>query len=62
MAERPFIGDLASVALEAGHAKSLIAAGFARDVELCLTPDRFARAVRYHDRQLQLEPATRPDR
>ncbi len=62
MAERPFIGGLASVALEAGHAKSLIAAGFERDVELCLTLDRFARAVRYHDRQLQLEPATRPER
>ena len=59
MAERPFIGGIASVALEASHAKSLIAAGFERDVELCLTLDRYDRAVRYHDRQLQLEPVTR---
>lgn len=58
MAERPFIGGIASVALEADHAKSLIAAGFGRDVELCLALDRYDRAVRYHDRQLQLEPVT----
>ena len=58
MAERPFQGGLASLALEAGHAKSLAAAGFSRDVELCLTLDRYDRAVRYHDRQLQLEPAS----
>jgi 2-phosphosulfolactate phosphatase len=58
MAERPFIGGIATVALEAGHAKALIAAGFARDVELCFTLDRYDRAVRYHDRQLHLEPAT----
>ena len=62
MAERPFMGGIASVALEAGHAKSLIAAGFDRDVELCLTLDRYDRAVRYHDRQLHFEPATRPER
>lgn len=61
MAERPFMGGIASVALEAGHATSLSAAGFERDVELCLTLDRFDRAVRYYDRQLQLEPATRTD-
>ncbi len=61
MAERPFQGGIASLALEAGHAKSLIAAGFARDVELCLTLDRYSRPVRYHDRQLQLEPATRTE-
>ncbi len=58
MAERPFQGGIASVALEAAHARSLIAAGFERDVELCLTLDRYERAVRYHERQLQLEPAT----
>ena len=61
-AERPFMGGIASVALEAGHAKSLIAAGFGRDVELCFTLDRYDRAVRYHDRQLQLEPAARLER
>jgi len=61
MAERPFQGGVGSVALEAGHAKSLVAAGFERDVELCLTLDRYDRAVRYHDRQLQLEPATRTE-
>ncbi len=61
MAERPFQGGVASVALEAGHARSLVAAGFERDVELCLTLDRFDRSVRYHDRQLQLEPAPRTD-
>ena len=59
MAERPFQGGIASVALEAGHAKALIAAGFERDVEWCLTLDRFDRPVRYHDRQLQFEPAAR---
>ena len=62
MAERPFMGGIASLALEAGHAKSLIAAGFESDVELCLTLDRYDRAVRYHDRQLHFEPATRPER
>lgn len=61
MAERPFQGGVASVALEAGHARSLVAAGFERDVEMCLTLDRFHRSVLYHDRQLQLEPATRAD-
>lgn len=61
MAERPFQGGVASVALEAGHAKSLAAAGFERDVELCLTLDRYDRPVRYHDRQLQHEPAIRPE-
>ena len=58
MAERPFLGGIASLALEAGHAGSLIAAGFEGDVERCLTLDRYDRAVRYRDRQLQLEPAT----
>lgn len=54
--ERPFHGGVGTVALEAAHAKSLIAAGFAPDVEDCLTLDRYDRAVRYHDRQLHLEP------
>lgn len=51
--ERPFIGGIASVAHEAMHARSLIAAGFESDVEACLTLDRFDAAVRYQDRQLQ---------
>ncbi len=61
MAERPFQGGVASVALEAGHAKSLIAAGFGGDVERCLTLDLYDRAVRYHERQLHLEPASRTE-
>lgn len=61
MAERPFQGGVSSVALEASHARSLVAAGFERDVEMCLTLDRYDQSVRFHDRQLQLEPATRTD-
>lgn len=57
MVERPFIGGVASVAHEARHAQSLIAAGFGEDVEACLTLDRFDTAVRYHDRQLHLDGA-----
>lgn len=53
--ERPFIGGVASVAHEATHARSLAAAGFEADVQACLTLDRYDLAVRYHDRQLQLD-------
>lgn len=52
--ERPFVGGVASVAYEAAHARALTAAGFAADVQACLTLDRFDVAVRYADRQLQL--------
>lgn len=58
--ERPFVGGIASVAHEAAHARSLVAAGFEADVQACLTLDRYDRAVRYHDRQLQLEGAAAP--
>ena len=60
MAERPFVGGIATVALEATHARSLSEAGFDGDVRACLTLDHYARAVRYHDRQLQLEPTLAP--
>jgi 2-phosphosulfolactate phosphatase len=53
--ERPFVGGIASVAYEASHARSLAAAGFEADVQACLTLDQFGVAVRYHDRQLQLD-------
>jgi 2-phosphosulfolactate phosphatase len=53
--ERPFTGGIASVAHEAAHARALSAAGFDADVQACLTLDRFDTAVRYHDRQLQLD-------
>ncbi len=55
--ERPFVGGIASVAHEAAHARSLVAAGFEADVHACLALDRYDRAVRYHDRQLQLDGA-----
>jgi len=55
--ERPFVGGIASVAHEAAHARSLVAAGFEADVQACLSLDRYDRAVRYHDRQLQLDGA-----
>jgi 2-phosphosulfolactate phosphatase len=58
MLERPFQVDVGALAVEAGHAQSLMAAGFAQDVAACLTLDRYPRAVRYLDRQLQLEPET----
>lgn len=57
MVERPFVGGIASVAHEALHAASLIAAGFADDVQACLSLDRFDTAVRYQDRQLHLDGA-----
>lgn len=53
--ERPFMGGIASVAYEATHARSLAAAGFEADVQACLTLDHVDVAVRYHDRQLQLD-------
>ena len=56
--ERPFVGGIASVAHEAAHARALAAAGFEADVQACLTLDRFDGAVRYHDRQLQLDGAS----
>jgi len=55
--ERPFVGGIASVAHEAAHAQSLVAAGFGDDVQACLSLDRFDTAVRYQDRQLQLDAA-----
>jgi 2-phosphosulfolactate phosphatase len=62
MVEQPFHGGIASLVLEAGHAKSLIAAGFERDVERCFTIDLYDRAVQYQHRQLQLEPLTGSER
>lgn len=53
--ERPFVGGVASLAHEAAHARSLTAAGFEADVRACLALDRFDLAVRYHERQLQLD-------
>lgn len=52
--ERPFTGGISSLAQEAAHARSLVAAGFEADVSACFALDRFESAVRYHDRQLQL--------
>jgi 2-phosphosulfolactate phosphatase len=54
LVERPFIGGIASLSFEAEHARTLEAAGFATDVAACLTLDQFDVAVRYHDRQLNL--------
>lgn len=59
LVERPFVGGISSVAHEATHARALAAAGFADDVAACLTLDRFTVAVRYQDRQLQLDSAGR---
>ena len=60
LVERPFVGGIASVAHEAAHARTLISAGFEPDVQACLTLDHFERAVRYHDRQLQLDAMIAP--
>jgi 2-phosphosulfolactate phosphatase len=57
---RPFVGGIASVAHEAAPARSLISAGFEADVQACLTLDHFERAVRYRDRQLQLDAMIAP--
>jgi 2-phosphosulfolactate phosphatase len=57
LVERPFIGGIASLAYESAHARSLAAAGFVADVAACLTLDRLDTAVRYQERQLQLETA-----
>lgn len=58
LVERPFQGGVGTVRSEAVHASSLAAAGFAHDVEHALRLDQYDRAVRYRDRQLQLDPAT----
>lgn len=58
LVERPFQGGVGTVRSEAGHATSLAAAGFAHDVEHALRLDHYDRAVRYRDRQLQLDPVT----
>jgi 2-phosphosulfolactate phosphatase len=57
LVERPFVGGVSSIAHEAAHARSLANAGFEADVLSCLTLDRYDVAVRYHDRQLQLDGA-----
>lgn len=62
MVEQPFQGGIASLVLEAGYAKSLIAAEFERDVERCFTIDLYDRAVQYQHRQLQLDPLTGSER
>ncbi len=58
LVERPFQGGVGTVRSEAGHATSLAAAGFSHDVEHALRLDHYDRAVRYRDRQLQLDPVT----
>lgn len=57
LVERPFQGGVGTVRSEASHAQSLVTAGFAPDVEDALRLDQFDRAVRYRDRQLQLDSA-----
>jgi hypothetical protein len=60
LAGRPFVGGIASVAHEVAHARTLISAGFESGVQACLTLDHFKRAVRHHDRQLQLDAMIAP--
>lgn len=50
--ERQFIGDVGALEHIAQHAARLKAAGFAPDVELCLSLDRYSRAVSYVEREL----------
>jgi len=52
LAERPYVGGVASLAYDAQHARSLADAGFSADVSACLTLDTFSVATAYVDRQL----------
>ena len=51
--ERRYMSGLQRLATESTHARSLAAAGFEGDVELCLAPDTAPLVVAFHDRQLQ---------
>lgn len=51
--ERRFMSDMKRLAAEATHARSLTAAGFAADVEACLSIDAQPLVVAYHERQLR---------
>ena len=49
---RRYTSDIAQLAVDAEHARSLIAAGFLGDVAQCLMLDTVPIPVMYHDRQL----------
>lgn len=52
LAERQFMGGVSSLAHLAQHALRLDAAGFAEDVQACLTLDKYDRAVQYSNHRL----------
>lgn len=51
--ERRFVSDMSRLASEATHARSLTAAGFAVDVQTCLSLDTHPLVVVFHERQLR---------
>lgn len=51
--ERRYTTDMKRLAGDATHARSLVAAGYAGDVELCLSIDTEPLVVTYHERQLR---------